>query len=152
MQFDPPKSPLRDAFLAQNTISSAQKAPTGCFSGSKHNLICPEGPCGMTLCYSQSELYDIGTEFLFYHCFATKIIKPIYESIIPEDSQSSRRVLAFYSIETWFKAPWDFFSKKRMRPWIRSLSNILPKRPLRDDILAQDTQPWYIGMIHRHVT
>ena len=26
-----------------------------------------------------------------------------------------------------------------MRPWIRSLSNILPKRPLRDDFLAQNT-------------
>ena len=26
-----------------------------------------------------------------------------------------------------------------MRPWIRSLSNILPKSPLRDDFLAQNT-------------
>ena len=29
-----------------------------------------------------------------------------------------------------------FFSKMCMRPWIRSSSNILPKRPLRDDFLT----------------
>ena len=29
-----------------------------------------------------------------------------------------------------------------MRPWIRSLSNILPKRPLRDDFLATNMTFW----------
>ena len=38
--------PLRDAFLAQNTILSAQKAPAGRFSGSKYNLIRQKGRCG----------------------------------------------------------------------------------------------------------
>ena len=33
------------------------------------------------------------------------------------------------------------FSKICMRPWIRSLSNILPKSPLRDNFLAQSTIP-----------
>ena len=42
----PPKSPLRDAFPAQNTILSAQKLPAECFSGSKYNFIRPKGPCG----------------------------------------------------------------------------------------------------------
>ncbi len=42
------------------------------------------------------------------------------------------------SVKTRFKAFWDIFSKICMRPWIRSLSNILPKRPLRDDFLAQN--------------
>ena len=47
-------------------------------------------------------------------------------------------VLSFCSIKTWFKALWDIFSKICMRPWIRSLSNILPKRPLRDDFLEKN--------------
>ena len=64
IQFHPPKRPLRDAFLAQNTILSAQKAPAGLcsgwkynfirqenpagrFFGSKYNLIRPKDPCGM---------------------------------------------------------------------------------------------------------
>ena len=58
------KRPLRDDFLTQNTISSAQKAPAGRFSGSKYNFIRPKGPCGTTFCYSQSEIYDIGTKIL----------------------------------------------------------------------------------------
>ena len=70
IQFYPPKKPLRDAFLALNTILSAQKAPAGRFSSSKYNLICPKGPCGMTFCYSQNEIFDIGTDLLFFHCFA----------------------------------------------------------------------------------
>ena len=38
--------------------------------------------------------------------------------------------------KTWFKTLWDFFAKICMRPWIRSLWNIWPKRPLRDDFLT----------------
>ena len=77
------KSPLRGEFWAQNTF-----------------LFRPKGPCGTTFCHSQSEIYDIGTEFLFFHCFATKIIISFYQSIIPEDSEGSRRDLAFYNIKT----------------------------------------------------
>ena len=55
-------------------------------------------------------IYDFGTEIQMLHCFAANIIKSFYKSIIPEDSESSRRDLAFYSIKTWFKALWDFFS------------------------------------------
>ena len=38
--------PWTITFQAQNTIWSAQKAPAGRFSGSKYNLIRPNGPCG----------------------------------------------------------------------------------------------------------
>ena len=69
-----PKKPLRDAFPLPNTTLSAQKAPAERLSGSKYNLICPKGPCGTTFCYSQSEIYDIGTEIRIFHCFVTKII------------------------------------------------------------------------------
>ena len=82
----------------QPPILSDQKAPAG--RGSKYNFICPKGPCGTTFCYSQKETYDIGTEIIFFHCFATKIINSFYESIILEDYESFRRDLAFYSIKT----------------------------------------------------
>ena len=64
------------------------------------DFIRQKGPCGTTFCYSQNLIYDIGTEILIFLCFATKIIKSFYESIIPEDSESSRRDLVFYSIKT----------------------------------------------------
>ena len=48
-EFYPPKRLLRDAFPAQNTILSAQKAPAGRFSGSKYNFIRQKGPCGTLL-------------------------------------------------------------------------------------------------------
>ena len=65
------------------------------------------------------------------------MFKSFCKSIFSRGSCSIFRDI--YSITTWFKALWDFFSisKMCMRPWIRSLSNILPKRPLRDDFLAK---------------
>ena len=36
---------LQNAFPTQNTILPAQKAPAGCFFGSKYNFIRPKGPC-----------------------------------------------------------------------------------------------------------
>ena len=57
-----------------------------------------------------SLIYDLGTEIIICHCFATKIINSFYKSIIPEDYESSRRDLAFYSIKTCIKTLWDFFS------------------------------------------
>ena len=84
-------------------------------------------------------IYDIGTEILIFHCFATKMLKSFCKSIIFSGIATARRQLSFQPIKTRFKVLWDFFSKICMRPWIRSLSNILPKRPLRDDFLAQNT-------------
>ena len=128
----------KHAFLAENSISSAKKPPAGRISTPKYNFICPKGPCGTTFCYSQSEIYDIGTEILIFHCFATKMLKSFCKSMIFSGICSIFCVLSFCSIKTRFKALWDFFSKICMRPWIRSLSNILPKRPLRDDFLAKN--------------
>ena len=91
---------------------------------------------GTTFCYSQSEIYDIGTGILIFHCFATKILESFCKSTIFSGICSFFCVLYFCSIKTWFKALWDFLLKICMRPWIRSLSNNLPKRPLRDDFLA----------------
>ena len=73
------------------------------------NFIRQKRPCGTTCCYSQSEVYDIGTELQFFHCFVTKIIRSFYESVIPQDSESSRRDLACYNIKTGFLTLWDFF-------------------------------------------
>ena len=42
IQFYLPKRPLRDAFVAKNTILSAQKAPAGYISSPKYNFICPK--------------------------------------------------------------------------------------------------------------
>ena len=86
------------------------------------------------------EIYDIGTEILIFHCFATNIIKPFCKSIIFSGVESARRDLAFYSIKTWFKALWGIFSKICMRPWIRSLSNISPKSPLREYLVSTFTK------------
>ena len=60
-------------------------------------------------------IYDIGTEILIVHCFATRIMNSFYKSRIPEDYESSRRDLAFYNINTWFKALWDFVLKKLLK-------------------------------------
>ena len=137
LQISPPKRPLRDDFLAQNTIWSAQ-TPAGRFVGSRYNFIQfyifldfyilgvggmrgaymdfirPKGPCGTTFCYSQSEIYDIGTEILIFHSFATKIVKSFCKSIIFSEIESARRDLYFYSIKTWFKALF-----KKWHSWIR---------------------------------
>ena len=104
IQFCPPKKPLRDDFLAQMMVLSAQKAPAGRISSPKHNLICPKAPCGTTFCYSQSEIYDIGTEFFIFHCFATKIIKSFYESMIPVRICTDFWVDSESAIKTIFKA------------------------------------------------
>ena len=87
-------------------------------------------------------MYDIGTEIIIFHCFATKMLKSFCKSIIFSGIESARRDLAFRIIKTWFKALWGISSKNCMRPWIRSLSNILPKRPLRDDFLGTNMTFW----------
>ena len=77
---------------------------------------------GTTFCYSQSEIYDIGTEILIFRCFATQMLKSFCKSMIFSGICSIFCVLSFCSIKTWFKALWDIFSKMCMRPSIRSLS------------------------------
>ena len=59
--------------------------------------------------FSKSLIYDIGTEILMFHCFATKMLKSFCESIIFSGVETARRDLTFYSIKTWFKALWDIF-------------------------------------------
>ena len=73
---------LKDDFPTQNTILSAQKAPAGRISGPKYNLIRPKGPCGTTFCYSQNEIYDLGTEILIFHCFVTKMLESFCKPMI----------------------------------------------------------------------
>ena len=54
----------------------------GARSVEEYNFIRPKGPCGTTFCYSQSEIYDIGTEILIFHCFASKMLKSFCKSMI----------------------------------------------------------------------
>ena len=61
-------------------------------------------PQGTVLVNPENIIYDIGTEILMFHCFATKMLKSFCKSIIFSGIESSRRDLAFYSIKTRFKA------------------------------------------------
>ena len=67
---------------------------------------------GATFSYPRSEIYDIGTEILIFHCFATKMLESFCKSTIFSGICCIFCVLYFCSIKTWFKALWDFFSKK----------------------------------------
>ena len=58
----------------------------------------------LTFINPEHVIYDIGTEILMFHCFATKMLKSFCKSIIFSGIESSRRDLAFYSIKTRFKA------------------------------------------------
>ena len=51
-----------------------------------------------------SEIYAIGTEFLYFRCLVTTDMFLFSISIIPEDLESSRRDLVFDSVKTRFKA------------------------------------------------
>ena len=70
-------------------------------------------------CNLKNEIYDIGTNILYFQCFVTTdmflFCKPIFFSGICRIF----RDLAFGSIKTRFKGFWDIFSKICMRPWIR---------------------------------
>ena len=88
----------------------------------------------LTFINPEHVIYDIGTEIIMFHCFATKMLKSFCKSIFFSGIESSRRDLAFYSIKTWFKALWDFFSKKCMRRRIcRYLSffDVCPRRAIK---------------------
>ena len=58
----------------------------------------------LTFINPEHVIYDIGTEIIMFHCFATKMLKSFCKSIIFSGIESSRRDLAFYSIKTRFKA------------------------------------------------
>ena len=63
------------------------------------------GPCGIIFCpfsvtLSTSSsflqiIYDIGTGFLIFHCFATKMLKSFCKSIIFSGIATARRQLSF---------------------------------------------------------
>ena len=55
-------------------------------------------------CFPINELYDIGTEILNFHCFATKMLFSFCKSIIPEDFKSAGPHLSLPSVKTRFKA------------------------------------------------
>ena len=60
-------------------------------------------------------MYDIGTEIIIFHCFATNMLNSFCKSINFSEIESSRRDLAFYNIKTRFSA---FF--KNWQPWLHS--------------------------------
>ena len=62
------------------------------------------------------ELYDIGTNILYFLCFVTTDMFLFSISIISEDLESSRRDLAFGSVKTRFKA---ILKNVDLRAWIR---------------------------------
>jgi len=49
-------------------------------------------------------IYDIGTEILIVHCFATKMLKSFCKSIIFRGLETCRQDIAFYSSKTRVKA------------------------------------------------
>ena len=49
----------------------------------------------LTFINPEHVIYDIGTEILMFHCFATKMLKSFCKSIIFSGIESSRRDLAF---------------------------------------------------------
>ena len=76
-----------------------------------------------------NQIYDIGTEILMFHCFATKMLKSFCKSIVFSGIESSRRDLAFYSIKTRFKALF-----KNWPSWIRSHRFPVKKRKKKKNI------------------
>ena len=86
---------------------------------------------------SKHEIHDIATTIQYEPSFDHNSTQKQPFSIKKIQTESTRRNLYFYNIKTWFKAFWDVFSRICLRPWIRSLSHILLKRPLRTLILLK---------------
>ena len=59
---------------------------------------------GNVRCCPQNEIYDIGTEILYFQCFVTTDMFLFSISIFMEDLETFRRDLAFGTIKTRFKA------------------------------------------------
>ena len=117
IQFHPPKRPLRDACLTQNTILSTQKAAAGRISSPKYNSICPTATCGRTFCHSQIEIFDIGTEILCKTCFGHNSTQNGRTSMIPMRFCRLFCVDSESAVKTRFEALF-----KILPSWIRSLS------------------------------
>ena len=137
------KKSLRDDCPAQNPILSAQSAPAGRFSSSKYNLTHPKGPCGMTFCHYQSEIYDIGTEIRIFHCFATNMLKSFWKSISKAlveilRSTISKRDLKHSDTFFW-KFACDLGFAASGQPSGSKMRFDLPKKPQRGDLPAQNT-------------
>ena len=82
---------------------------------------------------SNHEISDIGNGIIQFQCFFTTDMFLFCKSIIFSGDCSKSLPPLQSSVKTRFKAFWDIFSKICMRPRIRSLRNIRPKRPLRVD-------------------
>ena len=72
--------------------------------GNFHGFLPPEATKSGARCNSHNDIYDIGTEILYFQFFVTTDMVLFSISIIPEDLESSRRDLAFGSVKTRFKA------------------------------------------------
>ena len=55
---------------------------------------------------TRRRIYDIGTEILNFHCFATNMLKPFCKSFLVSGTCSIFCGLYFCSSKTWFKALW----------------------------------------------
>ena len=74
---------------------------------------------------SLKQIPYIGTEILYFNCFATKMLFSFCKSIIPEDFKSAGPHLSFPGVKTRFKT---------------FLQNIPKKRPLRVDLMTPFTK------------
>ena len=101
--FNPPLS------RHKNTILSAQKPPCGTLFRLKIQFYCPENPCGTTCCYSQTEIYDIGTEILCKTCFGNN------------STQNERKSMFFLRIFTDFYVDSESAIKTRFRARFKKL-------------------------------
>ena len=114
------KRPLRVDFLTQNTILSARKAPAGLFNDPFYKifqkktlrdyLMTPftkyskKRPLRVDLRSFLQIIYDIGTEFLIFHCFATKMLLLFCKSMIPVRFCTVFPLHSCAGIKTRFKA------------------------------------------------
>ena len=101
-----PKRPLWDDLPIQNTILSAQKAPAGRLSRSKHDFVCQKGPCGSTVWLKFSGNEPFGD---------LKHSKEQSPFGVGSDTPS------FWNHRFIFQKHNLLQKKKCMRPWIRSV-------------------------------
>ena len=91
-------------------------------------------------CKNLKIAYDLGTEILYETCFVYNLT----QKASPEELQVRIFTkLKIVKIRTYSSSVASEFNTKKqllpkicMRPWIRSLSNISPKRPLREYLMT----------------